>query len=103
MRTYTNVVLYVRAVFVVHKNEMRIACFLGGPIKKSIFSEVETLHAALSNKWNFRWHDFSEASSATAKEPNELSPIAAGGEGIGRRTPAVINNTMSNDHRVPCD
>ena len=42
---------------------------------------------------------------ATAKEPNELSPIGAGGEGIGRRTPAmVINNTMSNGHYyVPCD
>ena len=54
--------------------------------------------------WNFRWHDFSEAPSATATEPNELSPLAAGGEGIGRKTPAVvINNTMSNGHRVPCD
>ena len=51
MRTYTNVVLYV---FVVHKNEMRIACFLGASISKSIFSKVETLHAALSTKCNFR-------------------------------------------------
>ena len=30
MRTYTNVVLYV--LFVVHKNEMRIARFFGAPI-----------------------------------------------------------------------
>ena len=51
---------------------------------------METLHAALSTKSDFRWHDFSEALSATAKEPNELSPIAAGGAGIGRRTPAVV-------------
>ena len=75
-----------------------------GPNIKSIFSKVETLHAALSTKWKFRWHDFSEAPSATAIEPNELSPIPAGEEGVGRRTPAVINNTMSNGHCcVPCD
>ena len=88
----------------VHKNEVRIACFLAAPIQKSIFSEVETLYAALS-KWNFRWHDFSEAPSATAKEPNELSPIAAGGEGIGSKAHAVvINNKMSKGHCcVPCD
>ena len=88
----------------VHKNEVRIACFLAAPIQKSIFSEVETLYAALS-KWNFRWHDFSEAPSATAKEPSELSPTAAVGEEIGRRTHAVvINSTMSNGHCcVPCD
>ena len=30
MRTYTNVVPYVLSL--VHKNEMRIACFLGAPI-----------------------------------------------------------------------
>ena len=49
----------------------------------------------------FRWRDFSEAPSATATEPNELPPIAAGGEGIGKRIPAVvINNTMLNGHRV---
>ena len=52
----------------------------------------------------FRWRDFSEAPSATATEPNELPPITAGVEGIGKRTrAAVINNTMSNGHRVPCD
>ena len=59
---------------------------------------------ALSTKWNFRGHDFSEALSATTTEPSERPPIAAGGEGIGSMTPAVvINNTMSNGHRVPCD
>ena len=51
----------------------------------------------------FRWYDYSEASSTTATDPNELPP-SAGGEGIGKRTPAVvINNTMSDIHRVPCD
>ena len=76
-----------------------------GPNIKSIFSNVETLHAALFTKWNFRCYDFSEAPSATAKEPNELSPIAAGGEGIGRRTLAVVvSNTMSSGLCcVPCD
>ena len=86
------------------KNEMRIARFLGAPISKFMSSKVETLHATLSTKWNFRWHDFSEAPLAIATEANELAPIAAGGEGIGKRTPAVvINNSMSNGHRVPCD
>ena len=73
---------------------------------KSIFSKVETLHAALSTKWKFRLRDFSEAPSATATSvgPNELSPIATGGEGIGNRTPAVmIITTMSNGYRVPGD
>ena len=73
---------------------------------KSIFSKVETLHAALSTKWKFRLRDFSEAPSATATSvgPNELSPIATGGEGIGKRTPAVvIITTMSNGYRVPGD
>ena len=38
------------------------------------------------------------------REPNHLSPIAAGGEGIGRNTPdVVITNTISNGHLVPCD
>ena len=44
---------------------------------------------------------FSEAPSATGTEPKEVSPAAASGEGFGRKTPAVvINNTMSNGHRL---
>ena len=47
---------------------------------------------------------FSQAPSATSTEPKELSPAAAGGEGFGRKTPAVVtNNTMSNGHRLTCD
>ena len=66
-----------------------------------MLSKVEPLRADLATKWKFRWHDFSEAPSATGTEPNELSPIATGGEGIGRTTPAVvINNTMSNGYRA---
>ena len=39
---------------------------------------------------------FSQAPSATSTEPKELSPAAAGGEGFGTKTPAVVvNNTMS--------
>ena len=72
-----------------------------GPNIKIYIFKVETLQAALSTKWKFRWHDCSEAPSATTKEPNGLTPIAAGGEGIGRRTPAVvINNTIT---IVSCD
>ena len=71
---------------------------------KSIFSNVETLHAAFSTKCMFRWHDFSGAPSSTGTEPNELWPVAAGGKGAGRKTPAVvINNTMSNGYRLTCD
>ena len=50
----------------------------------------DSLHAAVCTKYNFRWHGFSEAPNATATEANELPPIAAGGEEIGRRTPAVV-------------
>ena len=72
--------------------------------KQSILLNVETLHAAFSTKCNFRWHDLCEAPSATVTEFNELSPVAAGGEEVGRRTPAVvINDTMSNDYRLTSD
>ena len=75
----------------------------GPNIKIHIF-KIEILHAAFSTKRNFHWHDFSEAPTATGTEPNELSPVAAGGEGISRRTPAVvISNTMSNGHRLTCN
>ena len=103
MRTYTNVVLYVLSLWFI-KMRCGSHAFLGPQYKNPYISKAETLHAALYTKWNFRWHDSSEAPSATAEEPNELSPIAAGGEGIGRRTPAVvINNTMLNGHCcLPC-
>ena len=75
----------------------------GGPNRKSIFSKGETLNAAFSSRCNFRWHDFSEAPSATGIELNELLPVAAGGEVIGRRTLIVVmKNTMSNGHRLTC-
>ena len=97
MTTYTNVVLYVLSLWFI-KMRCRSHAFLEPQYKNPHF------HAAFSTKCNFRWHDFSKAPSATGTEPNELSPVAAGGEGIGRRIPAVvINNTMSNDHRLPCD
>ena len=38
---------------------------------------------------------FSEAPSATDPEPKELSPAAAGGEGFGRKTPALMINNMA--------
>ena len=101
MTTYTNVVLYMLSLSFI-KMRCGSHAFLGPRHKKSILSKVETLHAALSTKCNFRWHDFSEIPSATGTEPNELSLIA-GGEGIGRRTPAVINKTVSNGHRLTCD
>ena len=44
------------------------------------------------------------APSATGKELDELPPVAAGGEVISRRTPAVvIKNTMSTNHRPTSD
>ena len=102
MTTYTDVVLYVLSLWF-----MKMRCgshaFLGPQYIINI-SKVETLHAAFSTKCNFCWHDFSEAPSATGAAPNELSPIAGGGEEIGRRSPAVvIHNTISNGHRLTCD
>ena len=103
MRTYTNVVLYLPSLWFI-KMIRGSHAFLG-PQYKNLYFQKSNPFMRLSPKCNCRWHDFSEALSATAEEPNELSLIAAGRKGIARRTPAVvINTTMSNGHCcVPCD
>ena len=101
MTTYTNVVLYVLSLWFI-----RMRCgshaFLGFQYKNPYFQKSKPFMRLSLPSGIFV--DMTSP-SATAKEPNELSPTAAGGEGIGRRTPAVvINNTMSNGHCcVPCD
>ena len=101
MTTYNNLVLYVVPLWFI-KMRCGSHAFLGPQHKNPYFQKSKSF-IRLSTKRIFCWHVFSEAPSATATEPNELSPISAGGEGIGRRTPAVvITNTMSNGHRMPC-
>ena len=97
MRTYTNVVLYVLSLWFI-KMRCGSHVFLGPQYKNQYFHKSKPF-MWLSLSSGIFVGMTSEAPSATAKEANELSPIAAGGEGIGRRTPVVvINNTMSNGH-----
>ena len=101
MTTYTNVVLYAQSLWFIKLGSGSHA-FLVPNIKIHILKTRNPSCGSLPS--SFRWHDFSEAPSAAGTERNELSPVAAGGEAIGRRTPVVvINNTMSNGHVLTCE
>ena len=95
-------VLYVQSLWFI-KMRCGSHAFLRPQYKNPYFQKSKPF-VRLSTKCNFRWHDFSEVPSATGTEPNELSLVVAGGEGIARRTPAVvINKAVSNGHRLTCD
>ena len=102
IRTHTNVVLFVLSSWFI-KMICGSHAFFGLQHKNLYFQKWKSL-MRLFTKCNFSVHDFSEAPSAAGTEPNELSPVAAGREGIGRKTsPVVINNTTSNGHRLTGD
>ena len=101
MTPYTNVVLYV--LFVInkkwHADAHRMLSWGLGPQYKNPYFQKSKPFMRLSRRSgiNFRWHDFSEALKCNryTLEPNELPPVAAGGEGIGKR----INNTFARAER----